>query len=122
MKLKGNAQRKASFGLLTGADERRLAALRAKAAERPITTLLNFRLVAVEGVESKEKLAFIEDLSLGDVAFLRAEFDRADCGVETEIEVECQECFGTTRIELPFDRGFFLPEKPTAKRSSSSPP
>lgn len=104
-----DAGRKVVFRLLTGADERRMAALRRAAGERPITTLLGFRLESIDGVEPRDKQKFIEDLGMADVTFLLGEFDRVDCGVDTEIEVECPECFGTTRIELPFEKGFFLP-------------
>jgi hypothetical protein len=117
--------RKVFFRLLTGADERRLASLRRTAGERPITTPLGFRIDSIDGVESREKQRFIEDLGMGDVTFLLGEFDRMDCGVETEIEVECPECFGITRIELPFEKGFFLPERrrsdPAAASISSRP-
>ncbi|HPM52715.1 MAG TPA: hypothetical protein PK282_10830 [Rhodoglobus sp.] len=106
-----DAGRKVAFRLLTGHDERRMAALRRAAGERPITTLLGYRLETIDGVEPREKQKFIEDLGMADVTFLLGEFDRVDCGVETEIEVECPECFGTTRIELPFEKGFFLPER-----------
>lgn len=106
-----DAARKVSFRLLTGTDERRMAALRRAAGERPITTLLGFRLETIDKVEPRDKQRFIEDLSMSDVAFLLGEFDRVDCGVDTEIEVECAECFGVTRVELPFEKGFFLPEK-----------
>jgi hypothetical protein len=106
-----DAARKVSFRLLTGTDERRMAALRRAAGERPITTLLGFRLDTIEGIEPREKQRFIEDLSMSDVTFLLGEFDRVDCGVDTEIEVECPECFGVTRVELPFEKGFFLPER-----------
>ena len=104
-----DAGRKVVFRLLTGADERRMAALRRAAGERPITTLLGFRLESIDGVEPRDKQKFIEDLGMADVTFLLGEFDRVDCGVDTEIEVECPECFGTTRIELPFEKGFLLP-------------
>ena len=104
------AGRKVVFRLLTGADERRLAALRRAAGERPITTLLGFRLGAIDGVEPRDKQRFLEDLDMADVSFLLGELDRVDCGVETEIEVECPDCFGTTRVELPFEKGFFLPQ------------
>lgn len=104
-----DAGRKVVFRLLTGADERRMTALRRAAGERPITTLLGFRLESIDGVEPRDKQRFIEDLGMADVTFLLGEFDRVDCGVDTEIEVECPECFGTTRIELPFEKGFFLP-------------
>jgi hypothetical protein len=106
-----DAARKVSFRLLTGTDERRMAALRRAAGERPITTLLGFRLETIDQVEPRDKQRFIEDLSMADVAFLLGEFDRVDCGVDTEIEVACAECFGVTRVELPFEKGFFLPEK-----------
>jgi hypothetical protein len=106
-----DAGRKATFGLLTGHDEQRMTALRKSAQDRPITTLLGYRLTSIDGVEPRDQPRFLEDLSMADVSFLLGEFDRVDCGVETEIEVECQECFGATRVELPFERGFFLPEK-----------
>lgn len=105
-----DSEAEVTFRLLTGADEKRMAALRKNASERPITTLLGFRLQSIEGVEPRDKARFIEDLSMADVRFLLEEFDRVDCGVETEIEVECAECFGVTRVELPFEQGFFFPK------------
>jgi hypothetical protein len=57
---------------------------------------------------------------MSDVTFLLGEFDQVDCGVETEIEIECPECFSTTRVELPFEKGFFLPEK--TKRTKPTEP
>ena len=118
------ANRKATFGLLTGSDERRLATLRRAASDRPITTMLGFRLAAIEGVEAPDKQKFIENLGMADVSFLLTEFDRVDCGVETDIEVECPECQGVTRVELPFEKSFFLPttkRKPAAPTLSSHP-
>jgi hypothetical protein len=41
--------------------------------------------------------------------------------VDTAIEVECPECFTVQEVELPFDRGFFLPGKArTARRRDRS--
>lgn len=119
-----DAGRKVVFRLLTGADERRMAALRRAAGERPITTLLGFRLDSIDDVEPRDKQRFIEDLGMADVTFLLGEFDRVDCGVDTEIEVECPECFGTTRVELPFEKGFLLPERKRTEPAltTSSPP
>jgi ubiquitin len=82
---------------------------------------------SIENVNPRDKKRFIEELAMSDVAFLRSEFDRVDCGVETEIEVECQECYSTTRVELPFDKNFFLPDRvktpaPTASTPPSPPP
>ncbi|MGN6108837.1 MAG: hypothetical protein ACTHU0_27270 [Kofleriaceae bacterium] len=115
-----DAGRTATFRLLVGSDERRMAASRRDAGERPITTMLGFRLDSIEGVEARDKQRFIEDLSMADVSHLLGEFSRVDCGVETEIDVECTECFGLTRIELPFEPGFFLPERRREPASTSS--
>jgi hypothetical protein len=106
-----DARRKVTFRLLTGADERRMAAARKGALDQPLKTLLHARLESIEGVEPKDKRQFLEDLAMSDVSFLLGEFDRVDCGVETSIDVECPDCFGTTRIDLPFEKGFFLPER-----------
>lgn len=117
-----DAGRKVTFKLLTGADERRMAAARKTSLEQPLTTMLMYRLESIEGVDPKQKREFLDDLAMSDVSFLLGEFDRVDCGVETSIEVECPECFGTTRVELPFEKGFFLPErrqKPSVPSSSS---
>ncbi len=107
------------FKLLTGADERRMALFRKASSERPITTLLNVRIEDIDGIEPRDKIRFIEELSMSDVSYLLSEFDRVDCGVDTELEVECPECLSTMRVELPFERGFFLPEKKTSRQASS---
>jgi hypothetical protein len=85
--------------------------------------MLAFRVleVEVEGIEPREKKRFIEELSLRDADFLVDEFDRVDYGVDTAIEVECAECFGTQEVDLPFDRSFFMPGKErTARRRDRS--
>ena len=113
------ANRKVTFKLLTGADERRMAKLRKSASEQPLATLLNYRLESIEGVEPGDKENFIEDLGMADVSFLLGEFERVDCGVETQIEIECPECQGVMTIDLPFDRSFFLPVSRKQARSDS---
>ena len=99
------------FRLLTGSDERKLPALRKRAGEQLLSAMLNFRVSEVEGVEARDKRRFLEELSMNDADFLVDEFDRVDCGVDTTIEVECPECFEVQEVELPFDRGFFMPGK-----------
>ncbi len=115
-----DAGKRVTFLLLTGADERRMVPLRKAAGERPISTMLAFRLESIEGIETREKARFIEDLAMSDVSFLLGEFDRVDCGVETEIEVECPECLAVQAVELPFERGFFLPTKRTDRGPAAS--
>mgnify|MGYP001820420783 CR=1 FL=1 len=113
------AAKRVWFRLLTGADERKLSQLRRSAGQRLLSAMLAFRIMEVDGVEPRDKRGFIEDLSLGDADHLLDEFDRVDCGVETDVEVECPECFAVQDVELPFDRGFLMPgerRKKTKKR------
>ncbi len=54
-------------------------------------------------------------MEMADATALLDRFDELDGGVETTIDVECPACFGVQEVELPFERGFFLPrakEKP----------
>ena len=111
-----SAGKKVWFRLLTGADERKIPALRSKAESNLMTALFAFRILEIEGVKPQEKRRFVEDLELSDAMYLRSEFDRVDCGVETAIEVECPHCYTVQEVELPFERTFLLAE--TGKRAS----
>ena len=120
-----DAGRKLRFKLLTGEDERRLPALQRSAPDRVLSGVLGYRVLDIDGVEPRAKRQFLEDLSMRDADFLVDEFDRVDCGVDTTIEIECPECLATQDVDLPFDKGFFLPGRDrTARRkarSTSSP-
>jgi hypothetical protein len=113
------------FRLLTGADEKKLPALKRNAGDRMLSAMLAFRVAEVEGVDDRERRRFLEDLGDARRDFLVDEFDRVDCGVDTAIEIECPECFAQQEVQLPFDQTFFLPGKGrTARRrerSGSSP-
>lgn len=104
------------FKLLTGADERKLPMLRKNAGDRLLSAMLAYRIVEIEGVESRDKRQFVEGLSLRDADFLVDEFDQVDCGVDTTIEVECPECFAVQEVELPFEKTFFMPGKARTSR------
>jgi hypothetical protein len=77
------------FCLSTGELERKLPRLRKNAGDRMLSTVLALRVQEIEGVDQRDKRKFIEELSLRDADFLMDEFDRVDCGVETNIEIEC---------------------------------
>jgi hypothetical protein len=113
------------FRLLTGADERKVPAIRKAAGERMLSAMLAFRCVDVDGVDARDRRRFLEELSLGDADFLVDEFDRVECGVETKIEIECPECFARQDVQLPFDQTFFMPGKGRTSRrreqTASSP-
>ena len=101
--------RKVWFRLMTGADEVRAAAALKAGRDGMLLTALALRIVEIEGVADKEKRAFLDEMEMADATALLDQFDDADGGVETTIEVECPHCMGVQEVELPFERGFFLP-------------
>ena len=111
-----DAGKRVRFKLLTGEDERKLPQLQRAAPDKLLSSVLVYRVLEVDGVDAKQKRQFLEDLTLRDADFLVDEFDRVDCGVDTTIEIECPECFTTQDVDLPFDKGFFLPGRDRAAR------
>lgn len=101
--------RKVWFRLMTGADEVRAAVALKNGRDGMLLTALALRIVEIEGVAEKDKRAFLDDMEMADATALLDQFDEADGGVETNIEVECPHCMGVQEVELPFERGFFLP-------------
>jgi len=115
-----NSNTKIWFGLMIGEVERKLPRIRKNAEGRMLSAILSLRIKEIEGVELRDKRKFIEELSMNDANFLMTEFDRVDCGVETAIEIECQECFAIQEIELPFGETFFMPGKKGKKHKTTS--
>ncbi len=102
--------RRVWFRLMTGADEARAAQLlRAGGGAGPLLTALALRIVEIDGVAAQGKRKFLDELELADAAALLDQFDAADGGVETDIQIECPVCAGVQDVQLPFERGFFLP-------------
>jgi hypothetical protein len=107
--------RRVWFRLMTGADEARAATALKGGRDGMLLTALALRIVEIEGVADRERRAFLEEMEMADAAALLDTFEEVDGGVETTLEVECQSCLGVQEVELPFERGFFLPrakEKP----------
>jgi len=77
--------------------------------EGTLLAALALRILEIENVAEHDKRKFLDDMELADAAALLDRFDEADGGVETRIEVECPACLGVQSVELPFERGFFLP-------------
>jgi hypothetical protein len=111
---------RAWFKLMTGADERRLPQLRKQSQDRPLSALLTYRVLEIEGIDGKEKRAFIENLSMRDANHLVNEFERVDGGIEAAIQIECPDCFAVQDVEIPFDSGPFMPSRTAAKRRPAS--
>jgi hypothetical protein len=101
--------RRAWFRLMTGADETRAAAALKANRDGALLAALSLRLVEIENVPDQERRKFLDDMEMADATALLDQFDQVDGGVETDIEVECPACLGVQDIQLPFERGFFLP-------------
>ncbi len=115
-----HADRTAWFKLLTGKDERARTRLARQLGE--LGAAIRSRVVEIDDVEPNRLNDFVDDLSFADADHLLDVFDRVDCGVETTIDVQCPECFAKVEVELPFDRGFFLPggQRKARRKSRSS--
>lgn len=107
--------RRVWFRLMTGADEARAATVLKNGRDGMLLTALALRIVEIEGVADKERRTFLEEMEMADATALLDMFEEVDGGVETSLDIECPSCFGVQDVELPFERGFFLPrakEKP----------
>lgn len=124
--------RKVWFKLATGNDVLRASAhrkeIRAKqrGARLPaggdttnlIVESVLMRVLQIEGVEDKNPRRKIEkhrdaleDLPMRSLTGLMDVFDAHDCGLETTIEIVCQNCEVAQEVGLPFDGDFFFPRK-----------
>jgi hypothetical protein len=113
--------RKVWFRLMTGADEVRAASVLKAGREATLLTALGLRIVEIEGVPDQERRRFLDDIEMADATALLDQFDETDGGVETAIEVECPACLGIQDVQLPFERGFFLPTAKAGKTAKAAP-
>lgn len=112
------AGKKATFKLLTGADERETAKA-ARNSDDPVTESVIARITSIEGVTSAGLRAYIENMDASALVELRTAIDAVDGGVDTTITVRCRECRGEPEVEVPFGRAFWTP---SAVRSRESAP
>lgn len=114
--------RRVWFRLMTGADEVRAASVFKAGQGGMLLTALALRILEIEDVPDHDKRKFLDDMEMADAAALLDQFDQADGGVETSIEVECPSCLGVQDVELPFERGFFLPTAKVAGKMAKAAP
>lgn len=93
--------------LLRGKDERTIFRARRDHGNRLMTFLTMLRTASIEGVKVK-KLDWFREMDGDDAAYFREEYEKHDCGYDTEIETSCKSCGRTVRYTLPFDVTFFL--------------
>jgi hypothetical protein len=113
--------RRVYFHLMTGADEERAAKMFKNSTGDPLFKALQFRITEIEDVEDKNRRKFIEEMSMSDAVALLQMMDDVDCGVETNIQVECPECYAVEDIRLPLNQEFFFPKLKTSSKAVSLP-
>lgn len=106
------------FHLQTGQDEHRSAKRMRNNRSRAVSVALATRLDSISGVETNDKLRWVEDLDLKDMVALMEAMEGADCGVETALKEDCEHCYTENEVELPLSSAdFWLPKK-TRKSST----
>lgn len=84
---------------------------------RPVSASLRLMTQEVEGMKIVPA-AWFDDLDCADLDYLMWLWQSNDCGVDTEIEVICPNCYASHDIELPVtDKGFFLPRAARGRTS-----
>ena len=85
--------------------------------DRQATTSLSLRLTEVETpdgeilTKSKDIKKFAETLDYGTTLDIVAVMDRADGGIETEIQVQCPNCGNIMDLELPLGADLWAPKR-----------
>lgn len=105
-------QRTVQFHLMTGADEVKMSSIAEREIDRQVTASLAQRIDRIEGVHANDMIRFLDTLDMDLLQDMTARLDEHDCGVETDIEVECDYCGQYMTVVLPLGgREFFLPKR-----------
>jgi hypothetical protein len=94
------------WALPTGSVQRRVDKY-VKKSGVAISSVYAARLLGVEGMENVDFLEYMKELNISDFDQLTYEMERADCGVDTGIEVECPSCGNVIEQDVGFGRDFF---------------
>jgi len=107
-----------TYSLPTGAIQVKADKL-AKQHGRHLHVILASRLKTVEGVDSPGKFVdWYSNLSAMDGIDLENEMERHNPGVNTEVELVCQECGKEQTQDVSFGPAFFMPERSKRKKSA----
>jgi hypothetical protein len=108
-----------TFNMVTGATEDMVQKLQQQHPERKISCAMRARIVDVDGVDRRDILDWLdgangtskkfEGLTSQEGEELRDIFDQHECGIDTDVPIECMHCGRTYTVPLPFDGGFLMP-------------
>lgn len=111
-------EKSVAFKLLNGADESTVAK-RPIDEDKQLSSSLLIRLTSMEEASQSPgaRRKFVEDMDADDAEWLQNEWEEADIHIETIVEIECEHCHRSQRIDLPFDADFF--SRRSARKSSN---
>jgi len=102
-------------------DTHRLEKMTEQNPDRDMAVAMRLRIKEVEGLEASEILDWLDGGKTGDplpsqeAEVLREAFDEVDCGIDTDVEIQCR-CGAFFDVSLPFDAAFFLPSRAKGKQ------
>lgn len=102
--------KRVEFILLRGSDDAAMAKLQKQNKNAQSSSYLRYRIRGIEGVNEPDWKSFLKKLSMRDSSFLRQAFEKADCGVNQSIEVDCNECDHWWIDEVAFTADFLFPK------------
>jgi len=108
-----------SFRLLKGSDDRALQRLQKQHKDTLSSAYLRFRVQEIQDVGQPDLAKWLRNLGGADAAFLRSAFDEADCGIDQEIEFECDSCDHVWIDDVRFRADFLFPKYRGKKQTSA---
>jgi hypothetical protein len=92
-------------------EQKKLGPKREQERVNAMVDVLAGLILEVDGVEKRREAIFdfLEALPMASLDALLPLIQAHDCGVDSDIDVECPYCGGAMLIALPFDRAFMLP-------------
>jgi len=107
-----------SFKLTRGKDEKAMRKLKKQRSDDLATAFLQYRIVEVAGVNPSDLRSFLSDLDGRDDTALQEAFDEADCGIDTKVVFECEECGYEWNEDVELTEDFLFPSS-TGKTSTT---
>lgn len=103
------ANRKLTYHLPTGKDEKELMKIQKNFPGQLFSASM---LVYTDKIENEKMKTsdFFLDLEAEDIIAFQEDLDSKNCGVDTELELECPSCYKKFEMELPITKDFFLPK------------
>lgn len=101
------AGRRVVFDYMDGNDEMKLL----KVKEDVITYSMLLRIKEVEGVHPNGVKAWLKDIGMADRQELRRMMEETDCGPQTAVTMDCDDCGREITVRVEAQTGFFFPKK-----------